>query len=579
MRKILALAGLLALAGTVPSSNVYSQQNNPGAEAAPNEVLLQFHPGASAADKADARAWVGATQKKALRSNKGGDKEVVTITTRAVEDGIAVLKLHPAVRLAEPNYIFSHQLVANDPRYTDGSLYGMYSDDVGGPFGPPGTTNQFGSHAEKAWGAGHVGSDSTYIAVIDTGIDINHPDLASNIWVNTFDPINGVDDDGNGFIDDRRGWDFGHDNNSVFDNPDFDGCSDAHGTHVAGTIGAQGNNGVGVVGVNWNVTIIPLKFLKGPSGSGTLADAVDAIDYLTDLKQRHNLNIVASNNSWGCQGCFSSALEEAIARGADEGILFVAAAGNNGSNNDFSPFYPANHTTVALSGYEAVISVAAIDSGGAKAGFSNFGSTTVDLGAPGVSTLSTTPFNSYSFFSGTSMASPHVAGALALVKSVNPSLTANQLRTQILATTTPTPSMVGITVTGGRLNVATALTPAQPNLLTKKIVTPASAKAGQTITITTKTKNLGPGNAPPSQTFIYFSNNATLDTSSDPLVGTRNVPALAAGTASKGPTSVTIPPGTPTGTRYFFVRSDGPGVIAETNEGDNTKKKAIPIVP
>jgi subtilisin family serine protease len=574
MKKVLALGCLLAIASAVPSSSVFSQQNNPGAEAIPDEILVQFQPGASAADKSDARGWIGAALKRALKSNHGGEMEVMTVKGRVVADAIQLLKQHPAVRLAEPNFRFTHTLTANDPQYTNGNLYGMYSDDVGGPFGPPGTTNQFGSQAEKAWGAGFVGNDNVYVGVIDEGIDFNHPDLTSNIWVNPFDPVNGVDDDGNGFVDDRRGWDFFHNDNTIFDPAD----GDEHGTHVSGTIGAQGNNGIGVVGVNWNVTIIPMKFL-GPGG-GSLADAVEAIDYLTDLKTRHNLNIVASSNSWGCQGCFSQALEDAIVRGAQRGILFVAAAGNNGTNNDVSPFYPAGHSTLAGAGYEAVISVAAIDSSGIKAGFSNFGLVSVDLGAPGVSTLSTTPGNTYNFFSGTSMATPHVTGAAALLKSIDGTLTANQIRNRILNSTTPTPSLAGITVTGGRLNIGNmiSVTPPKPDLVTKKIVVPLNAKAGKTISLTQKTKNLGPGAAPASITFIYFSNNATLD-AGDPLVGQRNVPALAAGIANKGTVQVTIPPGTPTGTRYFFVKSDGPGTVAEANEGNNVKQKSIQIVP
>jgi subtilisin family serine protease len=227
-----------------------------------------------------------------------------------------------------------------------------------------------------------------------------------------------------------------------------------------------------------------------------------------------------------------------------------------------------------------VISVAAIDSVGNKASFSNYGPTTVDLGASGVGILSTYTGNGYAFLSGTSMATPHVAGAAALIAASLPTLTANDIREAILDNTTPTASLAGITVTGGRLNVANAINapPQLANLITKKIVVQATAKAGQTITITTKTKNLGPGNAPPSQTFIYFSNNATLDPG-DPQIGIRAVAALAPLTASKGAVQVTIPPATPNGTRYFFVKSDGPGLIPETKEGDNVKQKSIQIVP
>jgi subtilisin family serine protease len=313
----------------VPSSPVFSQ--NPGAEAVPNEILVQYKPGASAADKGAARGAVSAATKKALHANRGGDMEVVTVKTRSVEDAIALLKQHPSVKLAEPNYIFTVGATANDPRYTDGSLYGMYSDDTPIAYGPAGTTNEFGSHAEEAWGLGHTGSSSVVVGVIDTGIDYSHPDLAANKFVNPFETVNGLDDDGNGFVDDINGWDCVNNDNNPFDDH-------FHGTHVAGTIGAVGNNGIGVVGVNWTVKLMALKFLNS-SGSGTLADAVECVAYATDFKQRHGTNIVATNNSWGGGG-FSSALRNAIIAGADEDILFIAAAGNNGSDNDFFDFFP-----------------------------------------------------------------------------------------------------------------------------------------------------------------------------------------------------------------------------------------------
>ena len=282
------------------------------------------------------------------------------------------------------------------------------------------------------------------------GIDFNHPDLAANIWTNSKDPANGVDDDSNGYVDDVHGWDF-HNNDATV----YDDTGDDHGTHVAGTIGAVGGNGIGEAGVNWNVTMIPAKFL-GPTG-GALSNAVKAVDYITNLKTRQGLNIVATNNSWGGGG-YSQALADAIERANKAGILFIAAAGNGGSdgvgdNNDVYAHYPSNYANAN------VIAVAAIDSAGRKAGFSNYGRTTVDLGAPGVgvwSTLpgSTTPEGRYGSYSGTSMATPHVTGAVALYASTHPGASASTLKQAIMdsARATRTTSLRRITATEGRLN-------------------------------------------------------------------------------------------------------------------------------
>jgi hypothetical protein len=318
--------------------------------------------------------------------------------------------------------------------------------------------NQFGSQAGEAWASGNVGDASVAIGVIDEGIDFNHPDLAPNIWTNT-DEANGtagVDDDGNGYIDDLHGWDFSQNNNSIYDGA-ANNDTDAHGTHVSGTIGGVGSNTQGVAGVNWNVTIISAKFL-GPNG-GTLANAVKALDYITDLKIRHGLNIVATNNSWG-GGSFSQSLLDAIVRGANADILFIAAAGNGnmagkGINNDSTPHYPSSYNTTVGAGYDAVISVASITSTGAKSSFSNYGKTSVDLGAPGSGVWSTTPNNTYSSYSGTSMATPHVTGAVAMYASLHSGASALAIKTAILssAIATPTLSLNNVTVTGGRLNI------------------------------------------------------------------------------------------------------------------------------
>jgi subtilisin family serine protease len=315
--------------------------------------------------------------------------------------------------------------------------------------------NAFGSQAAEAWAAGHVGSNSVYIGVIDEGIQFTHPELQANVWTNPLDPVDGVDNDGNGYVDDIHGWDFDGNDNTIYDGGKS-GNSDDHGTHVSGTIGGKGGNGAGVAGVNWNVTLISGKFL-GRRG-GTTANAIKAVNYFTDLKRRRGLNIVATSNSWGGGG-FSQGLLDAIVAGANQNILFIAAAGNGGSdgvgdNNDSVASYPSNYDTTAGAGYDAVIGVAAISSTGALASFSNYGISTVDIGAPGVGIISTTSVNTYSSYSGTSMATPHVSGAAALYASTHPGATALQIKTAILSSAVPTASLAGKTLTGGRLNVS-----------------------------------------------------------------------------------------------------------------------------
>jgi subtilisin family serine protease len=300
----------------------------------------------------------------------------------------------------------------------------------------------FGSQASAAWGNDHTGNAGVYVGVIDEGIQYSHPELDGNVGNPRELPGNGRDDDGNGYVDDHFGYDFANNDTQVYDGG-TQGKLDDHGTHVSGTIGGEGGNGAGVAGVNWDVTLISGKFL-GRNG-GTTANAVRAVDYFTGLKQR-GLPIVATNNSWGGGG-YSQALSDAIARANAADILFVAAAGNSGTNNDTTPSYPSNYNLAN------VIAVAAIDRNGALASFSQYGRTTVDLGAPGVGVWSTTAFNTYSSYSGTSMATPHVTGAAALYKSTHPSATAADIKAEILSSATPTASLSGKTVSGGRLNV------------------------------------------------------------------------------------------------------------------------------
>jgi subtilisin family serine protease len=425
----------------------------------PNELLVQFLPGEDVLARSLVRTQIAGELAQTIYTNpmiaEGmGVMERISISNGlTVESAIARIGSVPGVAFAEPNWINTQAAISDDTRYTNGSLWNMYSDDTPVSIGPSGTTNTFGTQAEQAWNNGLIGSNNVYIGVIDEGIDFNHPDLGANVWTNPFDPVDGVDNDGNGRIDDIHGWDFYNGDNSI-----YDGSIDDHGTHVAGTIGGVGGNGVGVAGVNWNVTMISAKFLEG---GGTTANAILAFDYLTDLKTRHGLNIVATNNSWGGGG-FSQGLLDAITRSANAQILMIAAAGNTNSNTDSSPFYPANYSTLASAGYESVISVASITSTGAKSSFSSYGATTVDLGAPGSVIWSTLPGNTYGAYSGTSMATPHVSGAAALYASANAGATASQIRDAILNSVAPTNSMSGITVTGGRLDIESLMSSVDP---------------------------------------------------------------------------------------------------------------------
>jgi subtilisin family serine protease len=419
-----------------------------GEQYKPGEVLIKFTEGLSAVSKLPILSLIGGTVAETVLTKtmqQAGLSEGILVvkTTKEIAQVLTLLKGLPGVEFVEPNYIYTHQATSNDPLYTNGSLWGMYGSATS-------PANQYGSGAGTAWANNKIGSSSVIVGIIDEGFMTTHPDLSANTWVNPYETANGIDDDGNGYIDDVNGWDFAANNASV-----YDGTSDDHGTHVAGTIGAKGGNGLGVAGVCWNVKMISLKFLGTEGGSSV--NAIKAIDYLTDLKTRHGLNIVASNNSWGGGG-FSQALQSAIGRANNANILFVAAAGNGGSdgvgdNNDQVANYPSNYTNAN------VIAVASITSSGAISSFSNYGAQTVDIGAPGSGIFSTLPYTgstpAYGSYNGTSMATPHVTGAVALYKSINPSATASQIKAAILNAGAPTSSLSGKSVTGDRLRVST----------------------------------------------------------------------------------------------------------------------------
>jgi subtilisin family serine protease len=445
--------GFLALLALVFGAGSLRAGADPVSE--PGEIIIQYKPNATDSDQARARAKASAKSKEVIRGAQNGKGK---LELASIPPGLAIaaakrgLEADPAVAFAEPNWIYEHQATSNDPYYTNGSLWGMYGDGTS-------PVNQYGSQAGEAWAAGATGKSSVYVGVIDEGIQYTHPDLAANGWVNPYETVNGKDDDGNGYIDDVRGWDFVTNDSTIYDGGP-QGRLDAHGTHVTGTIGASGGNAAGVVGINWNIRYISCKFL-GKNG-GTTANAVKALNYLTGMKTRHGLNIVACNNSWGGGG-YSQSLHDAIIRAAKADILFVAAAGNSTSNNDVKASYPSNYdttvgtTTETAASYDSVIAVASITNLGTISSFSNYGAITVDIGAPGSTIYSTLPFNRYGAYSGTSMATPHVTGAAALFASTRNGASARTIKAAILASAIPTASLSGKTVTGGRLNVGSLL--------------------------------------------------------------------------------------------------------------------------
>ncbi len=368
-----------------------------------------------------------------------GDFAVVKTHSKSTLGLMNELKQLPEVEYVEPNFIYK-AIRTNDPMY--GKLWGLSNKGNNEPDRNGGTSGTVGVagadvNAERAW-AITKGSKKVVIAVIDTGIDYNHPDLKDNMWVNSKEiPGNNKDDDGNGYVDDIYGWNANAKNGNPMD-------GNSHGTHCAGTIGAKHGNGVGVAGVMDDVSLMAVKFLSD-EGSGSLADAVIAIDYATKM------NVDIMSNSWGGGG-FSQTLEDAIKAAKAKGILFVAAAGNDGTNNDSAPHYPSNYQV------DNVVSVAAHTVGDNMASFTCFGKRTVHVAAPGHNILSTTPNNTYKVYSGTSMATPHVSGVLGLYIAQNGRQDVKAVREKLMATTVPGGAYRKTTISGGRVDAYNFLT-------------------------------------------------------------------------------------------------------------------------
>ena len=443
----LVALGLSTVADAGGRPDLVSKDLQQGKQYTAGQMVIQYRSFATTADKQRIKTKLSGTSVEAIAKRGGtlnlkGDIDLVKFTPGpTMQSKLDAIKNDASVDFAEPNWIVNHMVVSNDPYYTDGTLWGMYGASTS-------PANAHGSAAGTAWTAA-AGADcsSVVVGVIDEGMMVNHPDLVGNAYKNPGDStFNGRDDDRNGLIDDVYGWDFVSNDSSVFDGP-----ADYHGTHVAGTIGATGGNGIGVAGVCWKVKLMNAKFL-GPRG-GTSVNGAKAIDYFTNLKLK-GIPVVATNNSWGGGG-YSQLQVDAIDRAKVANILFITAAGNGGYDNDTSPSYPSSYPN------ENIISVAALNSDGSMAWYSQYGLTSVDIGAPGTQVMSTFPKNvrgktiaSYDYLSGTSMATPHVAGAAALYKARHPSATWSEIKAAILNSATPTPSLDGKVVSGGRLNVS-----------------------------------------------------------------------------------------------------------------------------
>lgn len=360
--------------------------------------------------------------------------QVVRIASATrLEATLKAYRRNPAVLYAEPDYRLEFfATTPSDARFTE--QWSLKNT------GENGRLAGADINATRAWDI-TTGNSTVYVGIVDSGVDYTHPDLAANMWANPGEiPNNGIDDDGNGYIDDVHGIN----GVSGYGDPmDYFG----HGTHVAGTVAAHGNNADGVTGVSWNAKIIACSLLDGDTFEAFVSGAVKCLDYLYDLKTRFGIDIIATNNSWGWMGQPSQSLRDAILRQQNAGILFVAAAGNNGAELAYNTHYPASYEL------PNVISVAATDDSDHKAGFSNFGRSSVHIAAPGVDILSTVPGNNFEAHSGTSMAAPHVVGVLALLKAQNSARNWIKLKNLLLAGGQVVDTL-NLTITGRRLLAA-----------------------------------------------------------------------------------------------------------------------------
>jgi len=414
------------------TSSLKTLRAESGAEYVAGELLVRFKKDAGVMALA-AHRQAGAKVLHTYRTLP--ELQLVSVDEAAMQDAITAYQKDPNVEYVEPNYVYRISgTTPNDALF--GELWGLNNT------GQASGVADIDINAPEAWDLTTGSATSGVITVIDTGVDYNHPDLAENVWTNPGEIAgNGLDDDNNGYVDDVHGINAITNSGDPMDDHD-------HGSHCSGTIAGHGDNGRGVAGVNWTAQIMACKFLDA-AGNGTTANAVKCLDYVHAMKTRTNnpVNIIATNNSWG-GGAFSQALLDGIVQHRNDGILFVAAAGNSSGNNDTTASYP--------SGYFAsnVIAVASHDRSNTLASDSSYGRRTVHVAAPGVDVMSTVAGGGYAAFSGTSMATPHVTGVLGLLKAQNPSRDWRQLKNLVLAGGVSSAASTGKTLTGKRLRAA-----------------------------------------------------------------------------------------------------------------------------
>lgn len=451
MKKLGRFLVVGACFGLVHSSYAKTNQSNVPKHI-PGEFIVKLKKGYSIPK------FKQASQVKKLQTQGGNFFKLRTQNNKGLQLNILELQSLEGVEYAEPNYLYFPQVLPQNVKTlleADASfdqLWGLKNTGTNEPTKEgDGYTDRVGVpgvdiDAIKAWEISK-GSSEVKIAIIDTGIDYNHPDLQENIFVNEAEiPDNGIDDDENGFVDDYYGYNFLENNNDPMD-------QDGHGTHCAGTIGAV-HNEIGVAGVMSEVKLLPIRFLGAAGGS--TEGAIQAIDYAVS----RGVNIMS--NSWG-GGSYSEALKEAIERANEAGILFVAAAGNSGTDNDTSHHYPSDYQV------DNIVSVAAHSIIDSVTTFSCYGNETVHLAAPGRNILSSVPGGEYKVYSGTSMATPHVSGALGLLFATHPEMSASEAKERLLATTEGGVAYRGSVISKGRLNVYNLI----ENIRPEKIEDPA----------------------------------------------------------------------------------------------------------
>ena len=439
--KVLGKIGLLIT--IVFGLNSYASSKDSDVEYIEGEYIVKFYEDIDTLSLDQLQSIFSTTEVEKLSDNfaliRRGEDFGKLQSLLLENDLIEYVEQNQRIRLLSHDTFSS--LIPNDPDFDE--LWGI--DNAKNP--------KFDISAKEAWSL-QTGSHKVVVGVVDTGIEASHPDLKDNMWFNEAEAqgTEGVDDDGNGYVDDVHGWNFVNNTPDGVDNR-------GHGTHCAGTIGASGNNGLGVVGVNWQVSLMSLKFLGlGDSIAGvrgSTAGVVGAIDYGIKMGA-HVLS-----NSWGVV-YYSQVLFDMIEKAKDAGILFVAAAGNDYFNdNDRNPLYPAGYDI------DNVVSVGSMDAQGRVSAFSNVGKRAVHIFAPGSNILSTALKGKYRVFSGTSMATPHVAGVAALLLAQNPDMSYREIKERLIQTATPVQAYKGLSVAGGLVNAHRALmderNPISPN--------------------------------------------------------------------------------------------------------------------